>query len=243
MELYIIRHGQSTNNILSDSATRTCDPSLTDLGIRQAEVVAWHLANGVSRDPFMVPETGYTESEPRRGSEITHLYCSAMHRALQTAAPVAKALGLKPEIWIELHEHGGIYLEEAEKVVGYPGKTRQEIMTEFPNYLLPEKITEKGWWDIALGMETRAASYGRAIQVAHDIRLRAKREPDSMIAIISHGTFIDSLLKALFNQLPATHMYYLHYNTAITRIEFQKNERMLVRHINRVDHLPPEMIS
>lgn len=243
MQLYIIRHAQSTNNVLRNESQRTYDPSLTEIGKQQAEILAQHLFDGPNHDPYMDPQTGYTEPEERNGVPITHLYCSAMHRSLQTAAPVSRALGLPVEIWLELYEHGGIYLETPEGVIGYGGRTRSEILAEFPDYRLPEKLTDEGWYDPKLGKETRAFAYGRAVQVAVDLRKRAKTEPDAQIAIITHGTFIDSLLKALFNQLPSTQMYYLHYNTAITRIDFRTDDRMLVRHINRVDHLPPELIT
>ncbi len=243
MQLYIIRHAQSANNVLIDETQRTHDPILTEIGKQQADILAQHLFDGPNHDPYMDPRTGYSQPEDHNGIPITHLYCSAMYRSLQTAAPVAKALGVPVEIWLELHEHGGIYLETPEGVTGYGGKTRSEILAEFPGYILPDRVTDEGWYDIKLGKETRAFAYGRAAQVAIDLRKRAKAEPDARIAIITHGTFIDSLLKALFNQLPATQMYYLHYNTAITRIDFRDDDRMLVRHINRVDHLPPELIT
>jgi broad specificity phosphatase PhoE len=243
MQLYIIRHAQSANNVLIDETQRTHDPILTEIGRQQAEILAQHLFDGPNHDPFMDPRTGYSEPEQYTGIPITHLYCSAMHRSLQTASPVAQALGLPVEIWLELHEHGGIYLETPEGITGYGGRTRREIVEEFPGFVLPETLTDDGWYDVRQGKETRALSYGRAAQVAVDLRKRAKAEPEARIALITHGTFIDSLLKALFNQLPATHMYYLHYNTAITRIDFRDDDRMLVRHVNRVDHLPPDLIT
>jgi len=139
MELYIVRHAQSINNALANHWDRVCDPPLTELGRRQAEILAHHLATGKSPIPW---------EADRRGYGITRLYCSPMWRALQTAQPVGQALGLAPEVWIDIHEHGGIYLDhgEAGGTVGYSGKTRSEILAEFPNYTLPEAISERGWW-------------------------------------------------------------------------------------------------
>ncbi|MBK8035238.1 MAG: histidine phosphatase family protein [Chloroflexi bacterium] len=56
LELYIIRHGQSTNNALPDDsqATRVNDAPLTDLGKRQAEALATYLARG--QPPVDEPE-------------------------------------------------------------------------------------------------------------------------------------------------------------------------------------------
>jgi 2,3-bisphosphoglycerate-dependent phosphoglycerate mutase len=223
VELYLIRHGQSTNNAAAENPqTRVYDPPLTDLGRRQADNLAGYL----------------------RGAGITHLYCSPMYRALQTTAPAAAALGMKAEIWVDVHEHGGMYLEEAGAITGYPGRNRAQIADEFPAYIIPDAITDAGWWDMRQGQESLSACYGRAIKIAAELRRRAADRHDQRerIALITHGTFIDALIKALLNQLPALHLYYLHNNTAITRIDFD-HERVLVRGINRVDHMPPDLIS
>lgn len=166
-----------------------------------------------------------------------------MHRALQTAAPLAQALGLKPEVWIDIHEQGGIYLTQDGVPTGFPGRTRREILGEFPDYVLPEAVTDQGWYDAMRGYEEMPASAGRAIKVAMELRRRAENEfKDARIAIITHGTFIDLMLKAFLGMLPNRQFYFTHYNTAITRIDFQ-HDYLLVRYVNRVDHLPAEMIS
>ncbi|HLV36213.1 MAG TPA: histidine phosphatase family protein, partial [Spirillospora sp.] len=46
MEVYLIRHGQSVNNALGSPAGRSHDPELTEIGFRQAEILAAHLADG-----------------------------------------------------------------------------------------------------------------------------------------------------------------------------------------------------
>ena len=68
MELYLIRHGQSTNN---RGDARVPDPPLTELGKQQADRTGKALGN----------------------LGITRLYCSAMLRAVQTAAIVGGHLG------------------------------------------------------------------------------------------------------------------------------------------------------
>ncbi|MDX2161156.1 MAG: histidine phosphatase family protein [bacterium] len=244
MELYIIRHGQSVNNAMPSNVDRVYDPELTDLGKAQADKLAAWLGSGDLRIPWTDPDTGYTRRDPLPAFTFDALYCSAMYRALQTAAPIGHALGIAPEVWIDIHEHGGIYLERADGITGYPGKTRAEILTEFPNYVLPTTITEQGWWNAALGHEERGAFYGRAIRVALELRRRAE-DPDyahQRIGIVTHGTFIDVLLKAFLNMLPSRTSFFLHYNTALTRLDFSERG-VLVRCMNRVDHLPADMIS
>ncbi len=228
MELFVIRHGQSVNNLLGDESERIYDPPLTDLGKRQAEQLAQFLAAGD-------PDAGSTP--------ITHLYCSAMHRALQTAAPLAKALHLRPEVWLDIHEQGGMYLDQEGRTVGFPGRTRAEILDEFPDYILPETVTETGWYDVAQGFEELHIGAGRAIKVALELRRRAEDEfKNARIAIITHGTFINLMLKAFLGMLPNREFYFNHSNTGVTRIDFTA-EHLLVRYINRIDHLPDDMIS
>ena len=101
------------------------------------------------------PDPENTAVESVQGYGIERLFCSAMHRSLQTAKPVSAALGLDPEVWVDIHESGGIFLNHYDErgIVGYPGMTREEIAEEFPNYLLPEEITDHGWWDVRNGME------------------------------------------------------------------------------------------
>jgi 2,3-bisphosphoglycerate-dependent phosphoglycerate mutase len=229
MKLYILRHGQSTNNALTDREDRGCDPPLTDLGRRQAALLAQHLAAGVQREP----------SAAGPGYGITHLYCSPMWRALQTARLIGETLGLAPEVWIDVHEWGGIYLDHGEPqgVVGYPGKTRPEILEEFPNYILPEGITEEGWWN--QGREDMAGCIARVIRVAEALRRRS--ESEERIAIVTHAGFNSLFLKALHNCIPGHDVWYHHHNAAISRIDF--GEAVQIRYLNRVDHLPPEMIT
>lgn len=243
MELYIIRHGQSANNALEDETQRTYDPPLTALGQRQAEYLADYLFDGGNRDPAFNPEAEIARNGDQRGFGFDHLYCSAMHRALQTAAPVAHALDLAPEVWLDIHEQGGIYLDEPAGRVGYPGKGRREILSEFPAYILPATITDAGWWGIERGYESLHEGAGRAIKVAIELRRRAlNQDKDARIALITHGTFIDLLIKALLGQLPNRQFYFSHYNTGITRIDF-RGERLVLRCVNRTEHLPRELLS
>lgn len=243
MELYIIRHGQSANNALADESQRTYDPGLTDVGKQQAQHLADFLAERIGRDPVDSPGGGGTIHQQTRKTGFAHLYCSAMHRALLTAAPVGRALGIKPEVWIDIHEQGGMYLEQADGYVGYPGRTRAEILNEFPDYVLPETITEQGWYNQAHGHEMAYEGAGRAIKVALELRRRARDEAaDERIGIITHGTFTDLLIKALLGQLPNRQFFFAHYNTGFTRIDFER-DIFVVRYTNRIEHLPPELIT
>jgi 2,3-bisphosphoglycerate-dependent phosphoglycerate mutase len=254
MKLFIIRHAESSNNRLAIDlsyhdymAQRSADPPITELGERQAQVLAEHLAHAIS------PEH-YVEGSPNgdlksNGYRLTHLYCSAMLRTMQTAQPIAQALGLTPHLWLDIHEHGGMFLgnpRTGEGLTVYPGLTRAEIGEKFPGYVIAEGVTDAGWWQG--GYEDMPGCYARATRVARELRRRAQAaheagEEEERIALVSHGTFIDSLLKALFNQLPSNQLFYQHYNTAITRVDFAHDGTLFLRFLNRVGHLPAEMLS
>lgn len=242
MQLFLIRHGQSTNNVtmVDDPNVREVDPPLTELGQRQAQAVAQYLAGGQNIDRIVNRQISYAADEP--GFGITHLYCSPMLRALQTTRPIAAALGLKPNVWIEIHEHGGMYMEYTDErgIVGFPGRNRAEMLADFPDYVIPDAVSEGGWWNPQHGMETVAAAQGRALLVAAALRERATSQ--DKVAIVTHGTFLDHLLKALTGALPSDNYFHLHYNTGVTRIDFWE-QRVAIRYINRVMHLTPELVS
>ena len=119
---------------------------------------------------------------------------------------------------------------------------RAEILAEFPDYQLPDEITADGWWKS--GCEDWPACHGRAIKVMHQLRdWAANGWREERIALVSHGGFMDALLKALSNQLPSKHIWYHHFNTAITRVDFREDGGLSLRYLNRVEHLSPEYIS
>jgi 2,3-bisphosphoglycerate-dependent phosphoglycerate mutase len=246
MELYIIRHAQSTNNAAEvlTPGERVNDPPLTELGHQQAAALAKHLCDGFN--PEGINDALYAldaSARQMRGFHLTKLYCSPMYRSLQTTKYIADATGLIPHVWRDIHEHGGMYLEYPDErgIVGFPGRTRAEILSEFPTYVLTDEITDMGWWTGAL--ESIHQAQARALLVADDLRHQAQESPDERIAIVSHGTFVNQLIKALLNQLPSRGQWFHHLNTAITRVDFIPERGLAVQYVNRVDHLSPELIS
>ncbi len=266
MILYLIRHAQSQNNALAEQIreragdfdelsyddyrlNRVADPSLTDIGFQQAEILADYLQTATPKhragfdDPGEL-EPGEFEGNPFR---ITRIYCSPMLRTLQTARPLAALLGIRPRTWMDIHEHGGMFDHTGDggTVVGYPGLNRTQIGEQFPDYDLSDDITPEGWWFGA--EEDYPSCHGRAIRVAAEIRKMAREWPQERVALVSHGTFLDSLLKGLTGRLPGDEFYYGLYNTSITRLDFTRRDELglftVVRYTNRVDHLPASLIT
>ncbi|HEX9114966.1 MAG TPA: histidine phosphatase family protein [Anaerolineae bacterium] len=254
MELYIIRHAQSTNNALADQTDRVTDPPLTRIGEQQAERLAEHLESGwqpITWSPVPVPPNMETRGM-LRGYGLTDLYCSPMLRSLQTAQAISRSIDLTPEVWIDIHEQGGMFLEEGEGAdrvaVGKPGLTRSQILARFPGYVLPDGITERGWYN--RDYEDWPACHVRAARVAETFFAWAATGNSRRIAIVSHGGFVDALLKAFLRAGPPAEnndgdrrYFYLHFNTAMDRIDFDPEGRLRVAYLNRVVHLPPEMIT
>ena len=249
MQLFLIRHGESANNALGVGdinyedymAQRSPDPGLTQIGKRQAEMVARHLA----ADGHPESRNGTPLASTRAGYGIQTLYVSAMLRALQTARPIAAALGLDPQVMVDIHEHGGVFLgnprSETDPVRAYTGLTRAEIEEKFPGYVVPAEISEKGWW--AGGYETIDVCEERAVRVAAALKERADAEPQTVIGMVTHGTFMDRLLKALLHGTHSRDFFFFHYNTAITCVDFIVDGPVVVRYTNRTQHLLPELIT
>jgi 2,3-bisphosphoglycerate-dependent phosphoglycerate mutase len=248
MQLLIIRHAQSTNNYLADFVDgyddymekREPEPPLTEIGQRQAQLIAEHLAG--AEHPEMAHE--HTPNNASQGYAITQLYCSPMLRTLQTALPISQALKLQPEVWIDIHEHGGLFHgnpRNGNPVTNFSGMTRQEYLESFPGYNLPPEITDQGWWFD--GYEEMAGCNERALRAAQTLHEWSETKPDERIAIVSHGTFADALIKALFKQDFESMLGYYHYNTAITRIDWTHRGYMVLRYLNRTQHLPVELVT
>ncbi len=247
MEIYFIRHGQSTNNRLTEANwhTRSHDPELTEIGHKQAARVAEYLCSAPNLEDIVRVPDDAPERERHYPHTLTHLYCSPMYRALQTMQPIAKALNINPTVWIDVHEVGGIHYDKDGETIVLGGKTRTEIMTEFPNYALPDAITDEGWYKKEWGREDWAGCLARAFRVSSALVMRAEnpRSQDDKIAIVSHGGFINAILKALTNIAPNPRLDFWHYNTAITRVDLEVGGTMVIRYINRVTHLTPDLLT
>ncbi len=239
MNLYLIRHGQSANNAIGTDdreefeRLRHYDPELTEAGHSQAARLGAYLATSASNGSGA-------------GIRIDRLYTSAMHRALQTTRPVAEALGRAPQVWLDIHETGGMYFTESDgRVTGSPGITRARFATDFPGWAPPDALTEAGWWDPSRGEETLEESVARAQRVAAALTDMAEETPELNVALVSHGAFLDRLIRALLGLPMPTpeqrRMIYAHNNTGLSKISFTQRWGTLVEYLNRLDHLPADL--
>lgn len=223
MELYLIRHGQSTNN--EGKLPRIADPPLTDIGVEQARWVG----------------------ESLRGEGITRLYCSPMLRTLQTARRISEILDLPPHVFVGLHEWGGIgEVREDGTTVQLPGLNRSGIREICPDAVLPEDVTEEGWWfreGFARGIEDMCQlSHENGLAfIAHLMEHHGNTE--QRVAAVSHGGSGGSLISAFFGLPPDVgYSRFTHNNTGVSKLSFTLGQRQL-HYLNKISHLPSEAIT
>ncbi len=240
MQFYFIRHGQSENNALWDnigsSQGRSVDAELTDIGRRQAEI----LARFLSRANPAAAANG-RDSQNIGGFGITNLYCSLMVRAVATGTYIASALGLPLVAWPDAHESGGIYAsdEESSECTGLAGNNRAFFQAHYPNLVLPEALGEQGWWN-------------RPYEQAEERPIRAQRfvqelmekhgQTQDRVAVVSHGGFFNHVLTALLKLPKREGFWFAMNNAAITRIDLEP-EKVDLLYTNRVDYMPKELIT
>lgn len=246
MQLYLVRHAQSHNNANIDHPSRyQADPPLTELGHRQAKKLADYLVSTIEGDQASDTLAWRYNTIDGLMFRFDHIICSPMYRTLQTAKPLMDAFRLPAEVWIDIHERGGVYYYNQGEMHGHPGMSRTAIQREFPDVELPTRITHNGWWRGK--RESREASRLRAVEVEKQLRVKASGEwHDKRIVMVSHGGFIDMLVKVLLMgispDIDEANAYFF-YNSSISRIDFWPNGKLGVRYMNRIDHLPPAMVS
>ena len=240
MQLYFIRHGQSENNALwkrtASRKGRSEDPELTEVGRQQSEFLAQFLR----RTDSIVAVNG-RDTQNITGFGITCLYSSLMVRAVATGTIIAKALDLPLVAWEDLHERGGIYLEDEQtgERIGQPGKDRAYFEAHYPDFVLPDSLGEAGWWNRPF--EEPEQRLPRAQRFLRDLMER-HGHTDDRVAVVGHGGFYNDLLAAILN-LPEREGYWFALNNAaITRIDFS-DERIGLVYLNRVDFLPKELVT
>ena len=244
--LYLIRHAQSTNNETWDGTPfhpgRSPDPDITATGHRQAQSLAEHLAHPAS-EPRQLPFFPVDES----GFGLTHVYCSLMTRSIATAEYVAGACGLALEALPEIYEQHGIYeADRGGERRGLPGPGREYFEQRFPALKLPDGLNGAGWW--SRPYEDEGSFVERVRRVVADTRARLDGS-DERVAMVSHGDFIDQFVNELMGVDRHAHNYRRHWvanwtlhNTSITRIDFVDGAHNVV-YINRIDHLPGELVT
>jgi 2,3-bisphosphoglycerate-dependent phosphoglycerate mutase len=200
-EILLIRHGQSEPYVpgtpfpLLDGHG---DPALSGDGHRQAECLAERLA----------------------GAGIDAIYVTPLRRTAQTAAPLARRLGLVPLVEPALRE---VHLGEWEG-----GLYRQMAAEDHPIALA---AWEAERWDVVPGAEP-AEEF--ATRVRAGVERIARAHSDQRVAVVTHGGVIGQILADASGSRPFA--FLPPDNASISRL-LVAGERWYVRGFNDTAHL------
>lgn len=246
MKLYLVRHAQSANNVLwtgTDHADgRTPDPEITDIGHEQAARVADHFAR-----PGAEPRQHPFNRRSLHDFGLTHIYCSLMTRSILTARYIAARCDLPLVALPDIFEQFGIYEVDADGAMqGLPGPGRRYFADRFPEIVLPDCVSEEGWWNRPA--ETADEFVIRVERVVSNIK-QVHSDSDDCVAMIVHGDFIDQFVNALMGVPRHQHNYrsewvanWTFHNTSISRVDFENGSHTVV-YLNRLDHLPSDLVT
>ncbi len=159
-EILLVRHGESAPEVPGRPARQVDghgDPPLAPGGRRQAELVGARLA----------------------ALPIAAIYVTTLQRTHETAAPLARRLGLTPIVEPDLRE---VHLGEWE------GSFRQRIAEGGP---VVAQMVREGRWDVIPGAEPAAAFAARTTAAIDRI---ARAHPDQRVAVVCHGGVIGQVL-------------------------------------------------
>jgi len=246
MRLLVVRHGESTNNVVMEAIfdrkdlspqeadrlwleSRTSDPDLSDIGQREAQDFGSYYAR-------MFKASG---ARPR-------VYVSPFLRTLGTAKPLCEAMGVGAIVQPDIYETGGVFTTDLKtKARSGPGKnlSAAEISRIFPSYDV-SRLRPEGQWYTG-GFETQIEARARAARVAQWLRSAALHQEvgDDVMVMVVHASFISMLFAEL---LRGEAEQILHGctgavmpNTGTTLMEMQSEGTVTVHWMGGLDHVSP----
>jgi broad specificity phosphatase PhoE len=186
MRFYLIRHGETSWNVENKPQGQEADIPLTTNGIAQATKTALYLKSHLA----LVND------------HIRHIYSSPMERTLQTATIIADILKLKPIKYKDqlkerkVGKYSGLTPDDEFKVKINEFKklhtSPDPIVAQFEHEKLHQLVEDK----FHIGLESNLELENRAEIAIKEIMKEIKN--DDSILIISHGAFLQALLRKLF---------------------------------------------
>lgn len=198
-----IRHGESVGNFEKRFQGQAEFP-LTALGRKQAQALADRLADS--------------------GEKFTKIIASSQDRTMETAAPIAQALGMEIEanpLWKEVHNG------KFSGLLGTEIDAMPDGRTHWENPFSPIGETGESWWELQL-------------RAGHALQNLMERKAGHYI-IVSHGGTLNALLRNILgislkpkSQIP----YFRFHNTSMTQLGYkaEKNRWVLWNH-GDIQHL------
>ena len=203
--IFIVRHGESLPLRVDEPQPLVDghgDPPLDPRGHVQATKVAARLA----------------------GQPIAAIYVTTLQRTVQTAAPLAEALGLEPIVEPDLRE---LYLGEWE---GGVYRIRRE--QNHPDW---QRVLSEKTWDVIPGAEQEVDLSRRIVGAIGRI---SRAHPDGRVVVFTHGGVI-GMIAALATG-GRMHQLSESDNGSLTHLVVSGDEWML-RRFNDTSHLEPDL--
>lgn len=219
MQLYLVRHAQSSNNAQPEHL-RVPDPGITEIGEQQAICLADWLD----------------------ASSFVHLATSAFRRALQTAGFIRRRTGHMPEVIVDVHEHGGcVDGWHAENFIGQPGLSHTEVVAEFGDVKIDQAIDRDGWWK-SKPREEFSQTRQRAQKIDAYFRDRLSNEQQAILCV-THADFLAMLLEQMCGAaIQEDSRFFDLKNTGVTHLELLDG-KWVIHRMNSVEHLPAELVT
>lgn len=240
MRLYFIRHGQSENNALwahqKSELERVADPTITGTGRKQIEATAQFI-------DFCLTSDLSSNTDPSCGYETGNvvLFCSLMKRAIQSGRIISQRLGIPLYAHLDIHENGGVYLDNFEtgERDGGKGLSKSEINTLYPFLRLPAGMNPEGWWNRPF--EERESRRERAKKVIKDL-VETYGSTNDTLLFVSHAGFYNYFLREILGMDKDTTIWFEFYNGAISLFNFD-NTSVNIFFNNRYDFLPMDLVT
>jgi len=207
-EILIVRHGESEPAVVGQSfklLNGQSDPALSPEGAAEAEQVCERLAS----------------------EHIDAIYVSTLRRTAETAAPLARRLGMTPVVDADLRE---VFLGEWEG----GGVYRKNVTDRHP---LAVQMFAEERWDLIPGAEP-ADEFARRLRQA--IERIAAAHVDQRVVVVAHGGVIGEILHQVTGSRPFA--FIGADNASISHIVVT-DERWILRRFNDTSHLQPTMTT
>ncbi len=250
VDLILIRHAESGNNVLADQIRQKYGPDVTQASLIEHEARMRLPDCGLS-------ERGYRQLEHLAGYDWRDyflkagafpkckVFSSPMQRCLLTARAVSTSLRSSMDqpvvVRPDLFEEGGCYHHQEDgKPVGLAGAAWQDISAQFPDFVCPQ-ATRRGWYDRA-NIETADEFHARAFDIAGwiwSMQQDLLRSGHGALVLVMHGNIMSAIMSTLFSGAPHRALY-KHCNTGHTHIELFSHggKNMTVcQSVNKVTHL------
>ncbi|HVM09042.1 MAG TPA: histidine phosphatase family protein [Acidimicrobiales bacterium] len=206
-ELLLVRHGESAPAREGGAfpvAGGHSDPPLDTVGEDQAERVAQRLVES--------------------GEPIAAVYVTTLQRTHQTAAPLARRLGIEPVVEPDLRE---VFLGEWEGGAGF----RKHMAEGHPIAL---DVMKQQRWDVIPGAEPGDAFSAR---VRAGIQRIAECHRDQTVVVVAHGGVIGEVIRQAVES-PNGFAFVGADNGSISHVVVA-GARWIVRRFNDTAHLKP----